>query len=102
MSIASPPDKLRKTVVQVVSPWINRNCSHRSSDVKVVNEKTIIYSDGSLEYHTPLVKAFGALCTATAKVYIHRSVTQPFTMSTSCELMEIVVFPISPGKLGSI
>jgi hypothetical protein len=74
--IASQPEKLRKRVVQVVSTWINRNCSHRSSDVKVVNEKTVIYSDGSLEHYTPQVKVFCTLRTATAKVYIQRSVTE--------------------------
>jgi hypothetical protein len=74
--IALQPEKLRKRVVQVVSTWINRNCSHCSSDVKVVNEKAVTYSDGSLEHYTPEVKVFCTLSTATAKVYIQRSVTE--------------------------
>jgi hypothetical protein len=73
--LTSPKAKLRSKIVQVVSTWINNKCTHRSSDVKVVIEKSISYTDGTVERLAPIIKVFCGICTSSAKVFIERSIT---------------------------
>jgi hypothetical protein len=73
--LTSPKAKLRSEVVQVKSTWINNKCAHRSSDVKVVIEKSISYTHGTEERLAPIIKVFCGICTSSAKVFIERSIT---------------------------